>query len=579
MQTESKAHLSRSFLELALQLTQDLDIDTILVSIVERAMDLTGSRYGAAVTLADDGSIERFLHRGLTPEQVAMLPHLPRGEGLLGAVLKQASPLRVTELGVHPSSVGFPDRHVPMDAFLGVPIAHRGTLVGAIYLTKPPGQAPFSDTDEDLVTAMAALAAVGINNTRTLTRAHTRAGITDSIREIASSVKTSLEAEEVLSTTVEELGRAAGVSRCYIRMVEAPGVITLGPIEYEWDAPGVRPLAAEPDVQFPVAGLAARTRMTQWSDNVEDDPRLTGPGLWGRPLDLVQHDARSVLATPLERGDELLGVIVFHNREARHWTDDDITLIEGAAHEVATAIYHAYLYEEAMRTVEDLQELERRRADYIAMVSHEIRNPITVVAGIAEILQGKRNNLPDATIQDLLDSLQREANRLARLVSEVLDLERIDKGGMTLVLGPTNMVELARESVTDTGESSRTVVETDGDTQMMEGDRDKLKQVLVNLISNAAKFAPEASPITVTVRRQSAEVVVGVEDRGPGIPTRDQARLFQRFSRLDQTSGKPGSGLGLYLARLIVERHGGRIWVESEPGKGTTFFFAIPALD
>lgn len=578
MRAERQTRLSRSFLDVALQLTQDLDVDTILTTIVERAMELTSARYGAALTLSEASEIERFLHRGLSSQEVAALPHLPQGKGLLGAVLSLKETVRTDRIDTHPRSVGFPDSHVPMMAFLGVPIAHRGRLVGALYLSKPPQAPPFDMDDQELIEAMAALAAVAIENSRRLERAQQQAVVTEAIRQIASSVKTSLDAADVLSTTVEKLATAMKVTRCYIRMVEAPGAIQLGPIEHEWVAPGIPPLAGEPDIQYPVASLAAATRRTQWSDDVGEDPRLMDPGVPGSPIDLLRHDARAVLACPLERGDELIGVVVMHDRHARHWTDTEIGIVEAAAYEVSNAIHNAMLYEEALRAVEELQQLEARRADYISMISHEIRSPITVVAGIGEILQSKRDKLPPTAIDDLIGTLSREGTRLARLVSEVLDLERIDRGGMKIAEAELDLSGLAKEAIADTGESSRMILERPPRPLLVNGDRDKLKQVLINLISNAAKFAPERSPITVTVEDLEDEIRVGVRDEGPGIGPEDKERLFKRFSRLDSTAAKPGSGLGLYLSRLIVERHGGKIWVDSKPGAGTTFYFTVPSI-
>jgi signal transduction histidine kinase len=576
LQIEREVLVSRSFLEIAIQLTQDLDVDAVLEAIVGRAMEMTGADYGAAVTLDPDAVIERFLHRGLSPAEVDALPHLPEGRGLLGEVLHNKEAIMVHRIDQHHASVGFPSDHVPMDAFLGVPIAHQGNLIGALYLTKRPERPDFDEHDQELVQAMAALAAVGISNARSIDQERQRSGLLDMIRNISSKVTSLLDAEEVLSTTVEELGRAADVSRCYIRMVEAQGVTALGPIEHEFNAPGISPLAGEPDTHYPVASLAAMTRKTQWSDDVTTDERLTAAGAAGGVSDLLRHGTRAVIATPLEWADELLGVIVFHSQVPRRWSEQDVTLIEAAAREVSSSVHNARMYEDALETVEELQELEQRRADYISMVSHEIRSPMTVVAGIADILGKKRHRMSEENLTELISSLEREARRLARLVSEVLDLERIDRGGMNLVHSAVDLVALIGEAVEDTGESSRIEVRCEPAAAVVQVDRDKIKQVLINLISNAAKFSPDEAQITIGLDHSDGHYQIGVQDRGPGISEEDRQRLFKRFSRLTPTQAKPGSGLGLYLSRLIVERHGGRIWVESEVGAGTTFYFTVP---
>src|SRR2546421_10849372 len=167
MRTEHDARrLLRSFLDVSLHLSRDLDVDALLAVIVKRAMELTAARYGAAGTLGGDGRLDRFLHRGLSPEETAMLPHYPEGKGLLGLVLTSRIPVRVDRISDHPASVGFPNRHVPMDAFLGVPMEIHGELIGALYLSKPPDDDAFSDDDEEIVLAMASIAAAGIQNGR-----------------------------------------------------------------------------------------------------------------------------------------------------------------------------------------------------------------------------------------------------------------------------------------------------------------------------------------------------------------------------------------------------------------------------
>jgi signal transduction histidine kinase len=404
------------------------------------------------------------------------------------------------------------------------------------------------------------------------------AGLSTSLRDAVARVKDSLDLGEVLALTVEQMGVAAGVDRCYIRMIE-PGSTALGPIEYEWSELGTTPLAAEPDVQFPMASLAATTRTSQWSDDVTRDDRAGDPSMLGHPLNLLEHDARAVLATPLAWGVEILGVITFHSRTPRHWSAGDVSMIELAAREVSSAVHHALLYEDALEQIRKLQELEERRAEYISMISHEIRSPMTVVAGIADVLQKKRDRLSEESLGDLINSLGREARRLARLVSEILDVERIDRGGMLLTREPLDATDLVHEAVEDTGEAGRIKVDTEVDAAPIDADRDKIKQVLINLLSNAAKFGPEDSPITVTLVQNDGAIVIGVRDEGPGMTTEEKSRLFQRFSRLESTAGKPGTGLGLYLSRLIVERHAGRIWVDSSPGEGTCFRFSLPITE
>lgn len=569
--------LLKTFLDVGVQLTQTLDIDVVLTSIVERAMDTTGAPYGAAVTVDEMAAVDKFLHRGLTPEQVSLLPHYPEGKGLLGLVLNDRHTVRVDDIADHPDSIGFPLNHVPMRAFLGVPMIHRGRLVGAIYLTKPPDHPPFTDLDGDFVETMAAFAAVGISNALLFAAESERAERTVLLADISAKIRRSLDLGEVLGITVETLARTAGVDRCFIRFVAEPASSMLGEIAHEWHSSDVVGISHEHDRQYPVSSLAAMSRTTQWSTDVTKDERLLDPSAIGGSNDLEAVQARALLSTPLMWGDELLGVVTLHSREPRQWTRSDIALIEAAAREVSIALHHARMYGDAVDSTRKLQEVDRMRSDFIQMVSHELRSPMTVVGGIAEILSSRGERLSSEQRIELIETLGREARRLTRLVSQVLDLEAVDQGGFPLQAEEVDLAAVAEEAVTDSGSADRTSLMVGAGNRIANVDRDRIKQVLLNLLGNAAKFSDPAGPITVVVAPEADAVVVSVSDRGSGISVEDQARLFRRFSRLPATvQMKPGSGLGLYLSRKIVEEHGGSIWVQSEPGSGATFSLRLP---
>ena len=576
MQTErDSTRLLRSFLDVSLHLTQDLDLLSVLTTIVERSMELVGARYGAAATVGPEG-IEQFIHRGLTPEQIAMLPHLPVGRGLLGEVMRTGRTVREERMADHPASVGFPATHVPMEAFLGVPIQQRGQLVGALYLTKSPGDPPFSEEDEWICLAMASMAAVGIVNARMFATETERAQRSATLRDISIQVRHSLDVEKVLEATCEALGRAAGADRCFIRMAVEPGASDLREVEHEWTAPGVFPYKGSGRVLGPVTASAARTLRTQWTSNIDTDPRFERPA--GSAMAAIRKAQTSaILSTPLEWGGKLLGVVTFHSLSPREWTHSDIGLIEIAAREVTAALDHARLYEEALNTAERLREMDRLRMDFMAMVSHELRSPMTVVGGIAHILQWRREELPPGELDELFETMERESRRLTRLVTDFLNMEAIESGRIDLRMGPVDLLEVSAETIIDSGCGTRADLQTEpGDTVVI-ADRDRIKQILLNLIGNAAKFSAADLPIVIRVIPSETSVVLSVHDEGPGVLEAEKGLLFERFSRLSSTASRAsGSGVGLYVSKTIVEMHGGRIWVDSAAGEGATFSFELP---
>ena len=565
--------LLRSFLDVSLALTQNFDIRGVLTVVVERAMTLTGAPYGAAATVLN-GTIDDFVHQGLTAEEVAALPHPPRGRGLLGTVIDGMQAIRTERLSEHPGSIGFPGHHVPMDAFMGVPMVQRNEVVGALFLTKPPGSEPFTDNDEEILLAMASMAAVGISNARLFRAESDRAERSQTLSEITSRVRGSLDVDDVLNQTAQQIGRAARADRCFIRLVDPPGG-ELGVIGHEWTDEGVEP-AGKVGLQFPVSTLAARTKKTQSVSDVVVDHRLDDPTLPPRS-NIVQTGAHAALATPLMWGGEVMGVVVCHSLTPREWGESDVALVEAAAREVSVALHHARLYAAAIDTADELRELDQLRSDFVSMVSHELRSPMTVVGGIAHLLEWRREKLSEGEIDELLQSLGREARRLTRLVSEFLDMESIERGRFTLYREQFDVLELAVEAMVDAGYAQRTEVSSSSADASVRADRDRIKQVLLNLLTNAAKFSPEDKNVLVEVEPGPDEVRVSVSDRGPGIAPEEQGLLFQRFSRLSTTVGRaPGSGFGLYVSRTIVELHGGRMWVESMPGEGARFLFTLP---
>jgi signal transduction histidine kinase len=575
LQTErDSTRLLRSFLDVSLHLTQDLDLLSVLTTIVERSMELTGARYGAAATLGPDG-IEQFIHRGLTTEQLAMLPHLPVGRGLLGEVITTRRAVRVDAIADHPSSVGFPTSHVPMEAFLGVPIQQRGQLVGALYLTKSPGDPIFSEEDESICVAMASMAAVGIVNARMFATETERAQRSATLRDISIQVRHSLDVEQVLEATCEALGRAAGADRCFIRMAVEPGGRELREVEHEWTAPGVSPYKGSGRVLGPVTARAARTLKTQWTANIDTDPRFERPPESAMAA-IRKAQTSAILSTPLEWGGKLLGVVTFHSLSSREWTHSDIRLIEIAAREVTAALDHARLYEEAITTADRLREMDRLRTDFMAMVSHELRSPMTVVGGIAHILQWRRDELRPGELDELFETMERESRRLTRLVTDFLDMDAIESGRIDLRRAPVDLLELSAEAMIDSGCGPRSDLQTEPGDTVVEADRDRIKQILLNLIGNAAKFSANDLPITIRVVPSEDSVVVSVHDEGPGVADEEKSLLFERFSRLSSTAARAsGSGVGLFVSRTIVEMHGGRIWVESGEGEGATFSFEL----
>lgn len=235
-----------------------------------------------------------------------------------------------------------------------------------------------------------------------------------------------------------------------------------------------------------------------------------------------------------------------------------------------------------LEDVTELRRLQRIRTEFIDNLAHELRTPLTTVSLLAETLALEAGDLPPRTA-DRIAKIEVETGHLVQMVNELLDLSKIESGGAALLLSDVDLARLAdatveRLSLFAERHGVRMVVEADGAIPLVRGDGERLGQALLNLLHNAVKFSPAGAEVVIRVRADEHEVVVTVQDHGPGIPRSARTRVFERFYKGDRarTRGVGGTGLGLSIARHVVEAHGGRIWVDSEEGSGSTFGFAVP---
>jgi two-component system, sensor histidine kinase len=219
------------------------------------------------------------------------------------------------------------------------------------------------------------------------------------------------------------------------------------------------------------------------------------------------------------------------------------------------------------------------RADFVSLVSHELRSPMAAVIGAARTLQMRWRELQPDQREAFLALIGDETTRLAALIGDVLDTSRIDAGTFSYRFGAVDVGALVEETVSAAAVGQDEVpirAEVTGSLPEIRGDGERLRQVFVNLVDNAVKYSPAGEPVAVKVGQYDGHVVVSVSDKGPGIPSQDQRVIFEKFGRVAAGSSKPGTGLGLFIARSITEAHGGSLEVSSAPGRGSTFTVRLP---
>jgi len=291
---------------------------------------------------------------------------------------------------------------------------------------------------------------------------------------------------------------------------------------------------------------------------------------------------RALLAVPLLREDSLVGGLVICRKTPGAFAPETVDLVQTLANQSVLAIENAELFEELERKGAELAAASRHKSEFLANMSHELRTPLNAVLGYAELIQDGIYGEVSAKMQGVLERIQQNGRHLLGLINDVLDLSKIEAGQLSLSPVDYSMRELVLDVVSATealAAEKQLALEVDvpADLPHGRGDERRLTQVLMNLVSNAIKFT-EAGSVRIRAKVEDGSFLVAVTDTGVGIAPEDRERIFEEFQQVDSSSTrkKGGTGLGLAIAKRIVELHGGRIWVDSTPGQGSTFAFTLP---
>ena len=521
--------------EASLRINESLDFETVLQGVLDSARALTDSRYGVITVFEETGEMQAFLASGMTREQALQLWEVPGAMQFFELLREIREPLRLRDFHSHTRSLGLPEFRPPMPvsealSFLASPVRHGGESVGNIYLGEKSRGREYTEDDESTLVMFASQAALVIGNARSY-RDEQRA---------RTNLETLINTSPVGVVVFDAItGKVLSFNREAARILEV-----------------VRIHGRHPERLLEVMTIR-RADGREFSLQELSVAQAMRPGETVRAEEVVFRvpDGREVTAlmnaTPIRTDDDCVGSFVV--------TLQDMT---------------------------PLEKLERLRAEFLGMVSHELRVPLTSIKGSTTTLLDTSTVLDPAEARQFYRIIDHQADRMRDLISDLLDVAQIETGSLSVAPEPTDLagiVDQARNTFLSGGGRNSIDIDLPSDLPWVMADRRRIVQVLNNLISNAARYSEASSGIRLTAVREDFHVTISVADEGAGVTADLLPHIFRKFSRTDTANGErrtPDTGLGLAICKGIVEAHGGRVWAESDgPGRGTTLSFTVPAAE
>ncbi|MBB5167259.1 GAF domain-containing protein [Mycobacterium sp. AZCC_0083] len=461
---------------------------------------------------------------------------------------------------------------------LSTPMILQDEVVGVLSMWRTDVK-PFDDRETELLEEFAAQGAIALRLESRGAELASKVAQLEALREVGEAVGSSLDRDEVLDRIVSNA----------VRLTETDGGSIMEYDESD-DSFQVRAVSgSSPDLVEQLRAITIRRDSTlvgraALAHRPQEVPDLAQAELDPHLEILFRDGWRSVLAVPMLRGDKMVGVLVIRRRSTGAFPPDMTELLQTFASQSALAIVNARLFGELQTKTKELEIASQHKSDFLASMSHELRTPLNAVIGFSEVLLdrmfGEINERQDEYLHDILNS----GRHLLSLLNEVLDLSKVEAGQM--VLEPSTfgvdsaldyILKMVRERATQ--HAIAVTVEVGDDIGTIDADELKFKQVALNLVSNAVKFTPDGGSVSVRAYREATDLVVTVTDTGIGVPPEDQERIFESFQQGRRGAPKEeGTGLGLTLSRRFVGLWGGRMWLESTPGVGSTFGFSVPGL-
>ena len=557
------------------------DLQAVFETVAESSVRLCGA--DRAHIYRFDGELLRMVVAINAPQQlndfVRRNPIRPARYSAAGRAALERRTIHIPDVLADPEYTYGSKNIEPLRTILAVPILKGNDLLGVVGIYTLEEVRLFTDKQIALVETFADQAAIAIDNVRLLDELRQsleqQTATADMLKLISRST---FDLKSVLNTLVESAAR----------LCEAD----------------ITTISREKDGHYHV--VAAYGFPPGFQDYYETMPMDQGRGsLFGRillerrPVQIVDvladpeyamHELqkragfRTVLGVPLLRDDVPIGLLSVNRTTVRPFTDKQIELVTAFADQAAIAIENVRLFDEIQDKSRQLAEASQHKSQFLANMSHELRTPLNAILGYTELMADGAYGEPSEKMLGVLKRLESNGKHLLGLINDVLDLSKIEAGQLVLELSDYSVQDIAqtvRSTLEPLAADKKLAfkLELAPELPSARGDGRRLTQVLINLVGNAIKFT-DAGEVVIKAEANNGSFQVSVRDTGPGISAADQARLFQEFQQADNaiTRKKGGTGLGLAISKRIIEMHGGRIWVESQPGQGSIFAFTLPVI-
>jgi len=578
-ETERRALQLTTLNEMTRQLTSTLDLEPLLMNILQSAVDILTCEAGSLL-LVDEVTEELVFRVVVSPVANDLLNRrLPPGSGVVGKAVKTRQPIIVNDVSRSAEwysktdqTTGFVTR-----ALLVIPLIVKDRVIGVIEVINKRDGSPFTQDDEDLLSAFAAQSAVAIENARlyTLTDQALAARVEELsvMQRIDRELNTSLDTSRAMRITLEWAMRQSRAQAGLIGIVQDEHLKVMASQGYSDE------LEAHPNGLLPVKALGLEEALQEAApfyrrlDGTPEDPRR------------LLKQAASQAIVPIRREGAAIGLLLLESDAAGPLSEETLGFLARLSDHASVAIFNAQLYHA-------VQSANLAKSEFVSFVAHELKNPMTSVKGYTELLAAGAVGPVNEAQTNFLSTIRANIERMNTLVSDLNDLSKIEVGRLRLDFKAISVAEVVDSVVRSTRrqieeKKQELTLDVPATLPPAWADRTRFEQVLVNLISNAHKYTPAGGHIHVAAEQcpnrwdeQGAPQVIHiwVKDDGIGISEEDQKKIFQKFFRSEdpKTREAPGTGLGLNITRSLVEMQGGKIWFESEFRKGTTFHFTVP---